>query len=309
MKQLLFIGLMLLGIGQTASFAQQGNTDDIYFNSSDLEKQKQEDRKRAEKERLARQNNEDQYASSGNDFGDRDDDGYQSYNKSYDNDGYIDYDNEDYYYSTRIRRFNQPFYNMGYFSTFQNPFWYNPYWYDPYWGYSWWNRPTVSIMIGGGPYWSSYWGWHNWYGYGGFGSYWNYPVYASWYGGNYYNGFWNGYYAGLYDNGYGGGYGNGGGRTVTYGPRNSSNFSYNAGARNANGIRVNSANPDGPRPGSRLSNNASRNNVIERPNRNQNAAPDRNAADNNAGRNRGSFEQRNADQRAGDAGQNTARPN
>ena len=245
MKQLLLICILLIGVGQTASFAQN---DDIYFNSADIEKQKAEDKKKAEEAaRMRAQQNEDQYSSSGQN-GSSDGD-YKAYGKSYDNDGYSDYNGDDYYYSSNIRRFNYPFYNMGYYSAFHNPYWYNPYWYDPYWGYSAWNRPGFSVSFGYGPYWSSYGGWYNWYGYNAFNSYWNYPYYASPYG-SYYSGYWNGYYAGLYNGG-----GNGGGRTITYGPRNSSDFGRNT--RDRAGLRsATVSNPlnAGPRAGFRTTN-------------------------------------------------------
>lgn len=269
MKRLLFISFMLLGIGQTVSFAQ--SNDDIYFNSSDLEQQKKEDRKN-EKEARKQSQYQDELAAQNQGQGQYSDDDYQSYNKSYDNDGYIDYDNDDYYYATHFRRFNQPFYNMGYYSTFYNPYWYNPYWYDPYWGWSAWNRPGVSISIGmGGPYWSSYWGWYNWYGYGGFGSCWGYPMYGNWFGSPYYSGYWNGYYAGIY----GGGSGYIGYRNITYGPRNSTNFAYNTGFRGASGAVRREA--TGQRLGLRTT-QLTTNGMNERPARtmNANVNPDRN---------------------------------
>lgn len=224
MKRILLTGLLLMGIGQIAAFAQN---DDIYFNSSDLEKQKQEDRERAQKEARQRAEDSTYYSQSGNyndQYNNNDQGGdYQSYNRSYDNDGYIDYSNDDYYYSSNINRFNYPFYNMGYYSSFYNPYSYNPYWYDPYWGWSPWYRPGFSISFGYGPYWNSYWGWYTWYGYPSYYSYYNYPCYGSFYGDPYYSGYWNGYYAGLYNNSYH--------KPITYGPRNSTNYAYNTNIR------------------------------------------------------------------------------
>jgi hypothetical protein len=214
MKRILLAGLLIFGPGQVVSFAQ---TDDIYFNSADIEQQKKEDQQRTAQESKSRQYRGDN--SSAED--------YQTYNKSYDNDDYIDYDSDDYYYSTRINRFNRPFYNRGYYSSFNNPFWYDPFWSDPYWGWSPWARPGFSISFGfGAPYWSSYWGYQNWYGYPGFYSAWSYPYYAF---GGYNSGYWDGYYAGYYNN-----YGYNSGRTITYGPRGSSNFAYNT---RANGLK------------------------------------------------------------------------
>jgi hypothetical protein len=256
MKRLLLTGLLLLGMGQMVSFAQ---TDDIYFNSSDIEKQKQEDKINAEQQARQRAQGEDNYSSSGN--ANSGEGNYQSYGKSYDNDGYIDYDNDN-YYSTRIRRFNYPFYNMGYYSAFYNPYWYDPYWYDPYWGWSAWNRPGFNVSFGYGPYWNSYWSWYTWYGYPAYYSSWNYPYYANPYG-SYYTGYWNGYYAGMY--------GNYGTKSVSYGPRNSTNFAYHSGGRNG-GLRTQTINPNGAvsSPSSGLRSTGVRNNtgvVSEQPGR------------------------------------------
>ena len=241
MKRLLLTGLLFLGVGQVASFAQ---TDDIYFNSADIEQQKKEDKKRAAEEaRIRAAEEENQYSSYGQNGSESGD--YQTYNKSYDSDGYSEYNGDDYYYSSRIRRFNYPFYNMGYYSAFHNPYWYDPFWSDPYWGWSPWTRPGFSITMGYGPYWNSYGGWYSWYGYGAFNSFWNYPYYAYPYG-SYYSGFWNGYYAGLYNNNNN----YGGGRTVTYGPRNSTNVLNNTRDRSSLGMKPGAVNTN-PRAGFR----------------------------------------------------------
>ncbi len=210
---------MCLGLGQGVVSAQW--QDDIYYNSSDA--QKEEEQRAAREQERARRQQQNTYNQSGNGYNDEGGD----YVRTYDSDDYIDYDDDPSYYATNIRRFNYPFYNMGFYSAFYDPFWYNPYWVDPYWGWSWWGRPGFGMGWGmgwgGGPYWSSYWGWHTWYGYPGFYSGWGMGM--GW-GGGYYNGYWNGYYAGLHN---GGGYG---GRSVTYGPRYSTNGNYNAPRRN-----------------------------------------------------------------------------
>jgi len=162
------------------------------------------------------------------------DGGARSYGNDYGSD-YVDYDN-DYYYATRFRRFSDPFWGRGYWSAFNNPYWYDPMWYDPFWGYNPWYHPGITIAIGtgwGAPYWNSYWGYNTWYGYSGFNSCYGYPAWAGGWGGSpwmgynsaFYNGYWNGYYAGLNNGYYGGGWGgngwNGGWRATSYGPRQS----------------------------------------------------------------------------------------
>lgn len=229
--------------------AQSGSyDDDIYSNGSDLRNDKSDDRRPAQTQQ--RYQTEQYYSSSGQDYNQNqseDNGDYRNYSNSYesDGDGYNNYDN-DYAYATSLRRFNSPFYNMGYWSAFQNPYWYDPFWTDPYWGWSPWNRPGISIGFGGGPYWSSYSSWYNWYGYNGFNSFYGYPYYAGGWGsgmwcgvGSYYGNYWNGYYAGVYGGGYGIGYGNY--RSVTYGPR------YNLNGSTANIQRASSVGRNGMR--------------------------------------------------------------
>ncbi len=211
MKRLLITTLMLLSIsGLTPAGAQKSRQydDDVYgskpSSAQDKDAPSQSDANNS-------RSDEQTYSSSGSQ---QRSDGRNTSGQY--SDEYYDSD-DDYYYSSRINRFNYPFYNRPYWSSFYNPFWYDPYWVDPYWGWSPWARSGFSISIGvGGPYWSSYWGYNSWYGYPGFGSYYGYPAYSYGYGG-YYSGYWNGYYAGVYGgDGY---YGRHYGKTITYGPR------------------------------------------------------------------------------------------
>jgi len=223
MKRLFLIGAVLLSMAPLGSYAQ---SDDIYTNGSDAQKQQSGD------DRQYNNNNRQQYQSE---YADQNQD--QDYNNVSDegnSEEYIDY-NDDYTYASHLRRFNEPFYNMGYYSPYYNPYWYDPFWSDPMWGYNPWMGSGISVGFGfGGPYWSSYWGWNSWYGYPGF-SCWGYPAYAGGWFGPYYGGFWNGYYGGLY-NGYGG---YTGAHTVLYGPRYAANSRYNGlGYRAAYGTTV-----------------------------------------------------------------------
>ncbi len=174
MKRFLFVGCMLLGLGQV-SYAQ---VDDIYSNGNDQKQGTQQSAAGYSNNGNSRQDNYNAQQSGG--------DVYQSYDNP---DDYIDND-EGVTYSSRINRFNYSFYNMGYYSTFYNPFWYDRYWVDPYYSWNPW-RPHFGVSFGFGPYWSSAWGYNCWYGYGAWGSYWNYPMY---YGGYYGGGYWNRYY-------------------------------------------------------------------------------------------------------------------
>ena len=135
MKRLLLTGLLFLGLGQLSSFAQSGGsyTDDIYYSSEDAKKeaeaQKKKDAEAQARREQARQNEE-----------------YSSSDPNYESDGdYIDYD-DDYYYSNRLRRFNSPYWGMGYYSGFYDP-WGG--WGSPWgWGYNPWYRPGFSVSVG-----------------------------------------------------------------------------------------------------------------------------------------------------------------
>lgn len=240
MKSLLLSVVFGLSLAGTA-YAQSGNTydDDIYSSGPSTRKQRTTSSDR-ESSRA------DNYDRPGDDR--ISDNGQYAYS----GDNYIDYDDDDYYYSSSLNRFGySSFYTRPYFSVFSNPYWYNPYWVDPYWGWSPWNRTGFSVGVSfGGPYWNSYWGWQNWYGYTPFNSFY-YPSYYGGWGyynwgcGGYYGNYWNGYYAGIY-NGYGSGWNTRGNRTVTYGPR----FSMNNIANNQVGRSYpNISSPGGMSPG------------------------------------------------------------
>jgi len=210
MKRFLLAGLLLMGAGQMVSLAQNGNNkDDIYYKSSDITADNEQVDQQEAQQRARR--NEDDSSYYGSQEQDNNE-GYSTNRKSYNTDDYLDYD-DDSYYSTRLQRFNYPFYNMGYYSMFYNPFWYDPFYFDSFGGWSYWNRPGISFSFGYGPYWNSYWGYYSWYGYPAYYSYYNYPCYSGWYDGSYYSGYWNGYYAGVN--------GNTAHHNITYGPRSS----------------------------------------------------------------------------------------
>lgn len=147
----------------------------------------------------------------------------------YDNEAYDDFEDYDYYYSSRIKRFYHPYAGFG----FYDPVFVNYNYYDPYaWDY--YSYPASGIYVNVG------------FGFGfsfGFGSYWNnwyYPPYYgynSWYnpyyGGGYYGGYYGcnsyynpyygncggGYYGGGWDNHHGGYDDHHGGGDHYYGPR------------------------------------------------------------------------------------------
>lgn len=226
MKRLLFAGLVMALFSGSAAFAQNngGYVDDVYYNGSQAQQDAKAEAKKQKKQQQQRQDDAEYYNSStGSNDGYNTNGDAQVYNDSYSNgdDSYIDYDDDS--YTSRIRRFQYPMYNVGYWGSVYSPFWYDPFYSNPYYGWGGWYTPGFSIGFGwgGGPYWNNCWGMNTWYGYGMFNS-WYYPYggYGGW--GGYGGGYWNGYYAGLYDGSrYNGvGYGRG---AVNYGPRGARN--------------------------------------------------------------------------------------
>lgn len=157
-------------------------------------------------------------------------------------DGNNNYDDDyDYFYQSRLRRFQNPYMGMSYFGgCYVDRFWYGspaPYWgqtiyYDPFWGGGW-NNPWA-MNIGWGNRWNR---WNNWGWGGGYGNPWAYN--AGW-------------------NNWGGGYGwnnwGWGAPNITYiyyndGPYYSGNNNNNGNDNgNDNGYSGSNSNYYGPRP-------------------------------------------------------------
>lgn len=228
MKRLLSAGLVMALFSGSTAFAQSngGYVDDVYYNGTQAQQDAKAEAKKQKKQQQTSPNDAEYYNSStGNNDGYNTDGNARAHNNNYSNgdDSYIDYDDDS--YTTRIRRFQYPMYNTGYWGSVYSPSWYDPFYSNPYYGWGGWYTPGFSIGFGwgGGPYWNNCWGMNTWYGYGMFNSWYApYGGYGGW--GGYGGGYWNGYYAGLYDggrynnNGYG--YGRG---AVNYGPRGSRN--------------------------------------------------------------------------------------
>ena len=143
MKSIIIIGLLSFS-SVFSAIAQGGNTyqDDIYYTGADARKDAREKAKKQKNNTQQSSANEENYDQNGNYYNDQ----YGDNNGNSNNSSYIDYDDDDYTYSSYFNRFgNRGFYNRPYFSAFNNPYWYNPQWVDPYWGWSPWYRPgTVS---------------------------------------------------------------------------------------------------------------------------------------------------------------------
>ena len=182
--------LVLVGL-TTSAFAQ---FDDLYYDPN---------RNSSPVEDVVDPNNNARYSSY-------DDESYEYYE---DWDGYYDdyYDYDDYQYSTRIRRFWSPSYNIGYYSpvwgySWRDPFWdpwYNS-WYDP-----WYGGNSVVVVFGNSGWgsWNRWNRWNNWgCGYNSWG--WNDWGWNNWGWGNNYvvnnyygwNRPWNGHHGGHHYN-------------------------------------------------------------------------------------------------------------
>jgi hypothetical protein len=341
MRQFIIAGIIGI-MACTSADAQNKNTyqDDIYYNSSDAQKDARTQAKYESEQRAIRNQQNNTAYNYDKVNGQQDIDGDQS--------AYSNYNDDDYYYATNINRFNRGFYYRPYFSTFNNPYWYNPNWVDPYWGWSPWYRSGISMGMGAGPYWNSYWGWQSWYGYNGFNSYYYYPSYSFGWGNNwayggcgYYNNYWNGYYAGMYGYGYKNGYYNGNysnyNSNTSYGPRysmhNINNNNLRApinnpntsgggfrgggfyptspnGGRNTNATQYNSYPNNSPRPSNGGRMNSNNTNDPEQRTYN-NTAPNggfRNTDNYPNNPNRGNFEQQQQQQNAPTRYESTPQP-
>jgi ABC-type antimicrobial peptide transport system permease subunit len=114
MKQSSFTLLCCLFLASFTSFAQNTTTDedDIYFNSADAAQAKLKQKKN--KNSSANQNASNSVYYSNSSYNDQNN-SYQYQN--YDDEAYVDYDdNDDYYYASNLRRFNNPFYSQSYYS-------------------------------------------------------------------------------------------------------------------------------------------------------------------------------------------------
>ncbi len=225
--------LVLVGLTTTA-FAQ---FDDLYYDPKS---------NTHSSDGMVTQSNSNAYSSS------YDDESYEYYD-----DGYYDDTNDydDYQYSTRIRRFWRPSYNIGYYSpvwgySWRDPFWdpwYNS-WYDPYW----YGGNNVVVVIGNSGWgswnrwnrWNNWscgynnWGWNN-YGWNSWG--WNNYGWNNWGWGNNYvvnnyygwNRPWNGHHNGNHNN-------NNNGNNHPYG-------TYYGSRKNGSSIASTKGRIDGPR--------------------------------------------------------------
>jgi hypothetical protein len=234
-KVIIIAGITSLILGACTNTKLATYKDDVYASPSEerLERERIAAEKKKQQEEEARREQEELAAQKAK----------EDANPIYKTPDYNKDDYYDYEYASRIRRFNEPVYGLGYYDNYYtNYYWYNGnpacYGTSIYNSYNWWgpsygcnpygNGVSVSFNYGyGNPYGYPY---GNPYGYG-----WNNPYNSYWNG--YYNGYNNGYFNGMYGYpygynygypNYGGGWGyynsfdvNSGYKNVTYAPRTS----------------------------------------------------------------------------------------
>ena len=255
MKRTFYLGFALVAAAALQSCSSSKSAfrdvkDDVYYVQSDDKYYKGESApeevskgsfsdERSDYDSKQNPNSESEYRKDSRILEDKGGDTYINNNYYNDNSGY-----NDFYYTSRIRRFYHPSATFGY----HNPYYYYGYRYRPGWnigfsyGYPSWYDPFYSPYSCYDPFWGPTWS--NYYYDPYFYPYYYSPYYSPYYSYN------KGYYDGYYSNwnnwggnnwggnnwgGSGSGSGSGGGINTYYGPRNmqGSHNILNTGMRNA----------------------------------------------------------------------------
>lgn len=191
-KVIIIAGITSLIFGACSNLKHSTYNDDVYVDPKEEksekarlaaeQKKKQEEEEKKRQEELASQKAKD--------------DANPAYKDPvYDKDDYYDYQ-----YASRLRRFNNPVYGLGYYDNYYtNYYWYNnnPAYYGAsiYSSYNWWG-PSYGYGPNFGFGMSYNWGPSYYYGYN--------PYYYGYYDPyGYNNAYWNGYYNGYYNSWYG----------------------------------------------------------------------------------------------------------
>lgn len=196
-KVIIIAGITSLVFGACSNLKRTTYNDDVYVDPKEekLERERLAAEKKKQQEVEERKRQEELAAQKAKD------DANPAYKDPvYDKDDYYDYQ-----YASRLRRFNNPVYGLGYYDDYYtNYYWYNgnPAYYGTsiYTSYNWWGP-----SFGYGSYGPS-WGFgvgYNWgYPYG-YSPYYGYNPYGYGYDPYGYNAYWNGYYNGFYSGLYG----------------------------------------------------------------------------------------------------------
>lgn len=197
MKKLIVLSnLALMLLSSCAGLKNSTYTDDVYANPK---VEKQEEARLAAIAKEQREAREKAYKDSvAADQKAKDDANPYYKDRDFKYDDYYDYE-----YATRLRRFDNSVYGLGYYDNYYtNSYWYsgNPYNYgvSVYNGYSWWGPGYNSYSYYPSVNFYNNWGWgcSPVYGYGGYNPYYN--PYGSAYWQGYYNGYNQGYMNGWY---------------------------------------------------------------------------------------------------------------
>lgn len=203
MKKIIIIaGIISLALSSCTSTKSVTYSDDIYANPSEerLEKARLAAEKKKKQEEEERKQEEERAAELAAQKA-KDDANPLYKDPVYNEDDYYDYQ-----YASRIRRFNQPVYGVGYYDNYYtNYYWYNGnpgmYGTSIYSSYNYWGGSNFGGGYCGNGWPSSYFGVSYGWGYPNYG--WNNP-YGGW-GNPYSNAYWQGYNNG-YNNGFYNGY-------------------------------------------------------------------------------------------------------
>jgi hypothetical protein len=204
-KVIIIAGITSLIFGACTNTKLATYKDDVYASPSEerLERQRIAAEKKKQEEEEARKDAEEAAAQKA-----KEDANPYYKTPEYDKDDYYDYE-----YASRIRRFSEPVYGLGYYDNYYtNSYWYNGnpacYGTSIYNSYNYWG-PSYGCSPYYGNGWSVSIGYNYGYGYPyGYGSPYGYnPYYNNAYMNGYYNGFNNGYNNGYYNGMYGYPYG------------------------------------------------------------------------------------------------------
>lgn len=196
-KVIIIAGIISLALGACTNLKKSTYSDDVYVDPKEekLERERLALERKQQEEAAAKKQAEELAAKEAEQKA-KDDANPAYKDPVYDKDDYYDYQ-----YASRIRRFNNPVYGIGYYDNYYtNYYWYNqnPYYYGTsiYSSYNWWG-PSYSCGPNFGFGMNYNYGWGNpYYGYNpyGYNPYFGYDPYMM----GYYNGFNQGYYNGYY---------------------------------------------------------------------------------------------------------------
>ncbi|MFN9883949.1 MAG: hypothetical protein ACK53R_11245, partial [Bacteroidota bacterium] len=126
--------ILFLASCSSTRYTYRSNTDDLYYSSSDAPVQQQQQQQQVQPQNTMPFDSQSRSGQfDNNPSNPNQNDNYVSDN--FNNDDYVFHDENDYFYSQRLRRFYQPYYGYSYFSDFYTyPFywWNDPFYYNSF---------------------------------------------------------------------------------------------------------------------------------------------------------------------------------